>query len=304
MIRRCIISCIFVFLLSTTLTPPFDVFYVSSFYGGSYVTAMNGLMFFVKRSGGGTWISRSGTTFFYALNVSTGTQVWNYSADEWLTINFDNQRVYFGGNNGHLIAANQDDGSIFWRLNLTGAILANPAVENSTVYVGVTDVIYAISTFGEILWQKTIPSQPREDAKIAEGYSLPPEPGVHTEIISLLSQGNYLYGVITHEKTVVWGSDGNRPWARYASSDIFCVDLTSKEIRWLIPSPQYDKGLVGVSADFVYWGDEPIYALKASTGELLWNFTTGSEIHQITSDVVLIMNGDATYVNTTNGEII
>ena len=33
------------------LTPPFDVLYVSSFYGGSYVKAMNGLMFFVMRSG-------------------------------------------------------------------------------------------------------------------------------------------------------------------------------------------------------------------------------------------------------------
>ena len=291
------------------LTPPFDVLYVSSFYGGSYVKAMNGLMFFIEHSGGGSWISRFGTTFFYALNVSTGTQVWNYSADEWLTINFDSQRVYFGGNKGHLTAVNQKDGSVCWRLNLTGAILANPAVENNTVYVGVTDVIYAISAnSGDILWQKTIPSRPREDAKTAEGYGSPPEPGVHTEIISLLSQDHYIYGVITHEKTVVWG----RSWARYASSDIFCVDLSSKEIKWLIPSPQYDKGFVGVIADFVFLGNAPMYALNISTGEFLWNLTTDEfglfpheiSVHQITSDVILVMGRDSTYVNTTNGEII
>jgi outer membrane protein assembly factor BamB len=53
-----------------------------------------------------------------------------------------------------------------------------------------------------------------------------------------------------------------------------------------------------------------MYALKASTGEFIWNVTIDgfshviSEIRQITSNVILIMNGDATYVNTTNGEII
>jgi outer membrane protein assembly factor BamB len=305
------IPLMFIFL-SGAITPPFGVLWVSDFHGGDYLTTVNGLMFFVTRSEGGTWISRSGTTFFYALNVSTGAHVWNYSVDEWLTIAFDNQRVYFGGNNGHLVAANQDDGSIYWRLNLTGAILTSPVVENSTVYVGVRDVIYAISTLGEILWQKLIPSQPREDAKIAEGYSLPPEPGVHTEIISLLSQGHHLYGVITHEKTVVSGSDGNRPWARYASSDIFCVDPNSKEVKWLIPSPNYDKGLVGVSDEFVYFGTDPIYALDSYTGEITWNYTIslfhfyGSiKIQQIADELILIiLPGKTICLNLTTCEIV
>ena len=292
-----------------TLTPYFVILWTSDFPGGDYIMVKNKIAYFAERRWGGTWISRSGTTFFHSLNLSDGSQPWNYSANDCLTVAIDDERVYFGSNNGYLMAVDAQRGLFLWKVNLTGAVLANPVIVNGTIYVGAGDTIYGISAFGEIVWQKRIPSQPREDAKVAWGYSLPPEPGVHTEIISLLSQNHYLYGVITHEKTVVWGSGDNRPWARYASSDIFAVDLNSYEIKWLVPSPCYDKVLVGVSDSFVYFGVDPIYALNSSTGVFVWNYTTNlfygsAKVQQIADDLILIlMDSGVTCLNLTTRDV-
>lgn len=298
----------FVFLLSGTLTPPFEIIWVSDFLGGDYVTVKNGIIYFAQQSWGGTWISRSGSTFFYSLNVSTGFPVWNYSANECLTVAIDDERVCFGSNNGYLMAVNARSGSFLWRVNLTGAILANPVIVNGIIYVGAGDTIFGISPSGETVWQKRIPSQPREDNLIGEMSGGICEPGVSikTEIISLFYGENSLFGIITHKKYVC----GGRWSKKYASSDIFAVNLNSTEIKWLVPSPNYDKGLVGVSDKFVYFGMDPIHALNSSTGEFVWNYTTGlfhgsAKIQQIADDLILIILPDrVTNLNLTTRDVL
>lgn len=290
-----------------TLTPYFVILWTSDFPGGDYIMIKNKIAYFAERRWGGTWISRSGTTFFHSLNLSDGSQPWNYSANDCLTVAIDDERVYFGSNNGYLMAVDAQRGLFLWKVNLAGAVLANPVIVNGTIYVGAGDTIYGISAFGEIVWQKRIPSQPREDNLIGEmsGGICDPGVSVKTEIISLFHSENSLFGVITHEKYVCGGS-----WSKkYASSDIFAVDLNSYEIKWLVPSPCYDKALVGVSDSFIYFGVDPIHALNSSTGVFVWNYTTNlfhgsAKVQQIADDLILIlMDSGVTCLNLTTRDV-
>ena len=101
---------------------------------GSTPTVANGLVYFGT---GGT------TPTFYALNASTGTQVWSLQESQDTTDFFEGIAVakgiaYIPTFDGHLFAVNALTGAQDWTVNLGNNTLTAASVANGVVYVGLS----------------------------------------------------------------------------------------------------------------------------------------------------------------------
>ena len=218
----------------------------------------------------------------YALNATTGEQIWNYTyinssiskqalSNNILYINTDNNGTY---------ALNATTGEQIWNYSIKNhAIYNSPIIFENTVYVatlnGVDSVILALNaTTGEQIWNYT----PVDEFR----YS---SPAIANNILYIGSRrSNKTYALNITSRSLLWSSN-----------------IMQKEIR----------GTPTVVNDIVYIGsqDGKFYALNASDGSHIWNYTTGDSIQScpayVDDTIYIASNDNKTYaLNATTGEQI
>jgi uncharacterized repeat protein (TIGR01451 family) len=73
----------------------------------------------------------------YALNASTGAQLWSYFAEGVQSSPaVVNGVIYFGSDNGAVYALNANTGALRWSYMTDGPVQSSPAVVNGVVYIG------------------------------------------------------------------------------------------------------------------------------------------------------------------------
>lgn len=169
----------------------------------------------------------------------------------------DDNKLYFGSDNGTFWALNQSDGSISWKYRILGSgkkmIFSSPVLYKNMVYFGAYDGnFYALDTdtgkkrwiFMEADWIKSSPS-------IAPDLNL----------------------VFVGLEFGLWKKKGG----------LVALDAASGEKKWefiiverINSTPTYSKknNLVFVSSN-----NSMMYALTASTGKLVWELKIEGEIH-------------------------
>lgn len=96
----------------------------------------------------------------YAVNVSTGNEVWNVSIDGTIstpTLAFG--VVYVGSKDGKLYCIDAETGTILWTFQANGKIDSSPAVANGIIYFATNTpngTIYALYPNGTLLWKYTL----------------------------------------------------------------------------------------------------------------------------------------------------
>jgi len=187
--------------------------------------------------------SRDGT--LYAVNVSTGTEEWAFSApggpvDSSPTV--VDGTVYVGSDDGTVYAVNASTGAQKWTFSDPGRVRSSPTVVDGTVYVGSRDsTLYAVDA-------QTGAEEWTFDTPTGAVYSSP----------------------TVVDGTVYVGSD---------DSTLYALDASSGTPEWQFDEPT---GLVQssptVADGTVYVGsnNDTLYAVNASSGAKEWNFTTPS----------------------------
>ena len=180
----------------------------------------------------------------YALNASTGAQLWSFATGSSLLASpaVANGVVYveqYGGSN--LYALDASTGAQLWSDNI-GSSVSSPAVVNGVVYVGGGDNVYALNaSTGAELWS------------YATGDWVWSSPAVVNGVVYVGSFDNNVYALNA--------STGAKLWSYTTGGAIY------------FSSPTVANGVVYVGSD-----DQNVYALNASTGAKLWSYTTGGYV--------------------------
>jgi len=171
----------------------------------------------------------------------------------------DEEKIYFGSDNGCLWALNQKDGSVAWKFQGTGylvkqekIILSSPAIYKNTIYFGAYDGnVYAVNKeTGRLRWKNM-------DADFV-GSS----PAVAADL-GLLFVG-LEFGLFRKKGGIVALNleTGKKVWGYQMKEFVHC-------------SPAYcpEKKVVAIGGNDFY-----VYLFDAKTGKLKWKYQTGSEI--------------------------
>lgn len=229
-------------------------------------------------------------TGIFALDTTTGEQLWNYRPSEGIwerslgMIHQDAQTMLVVGLRDEMIAAlDARTGQEIWRVALIGNVQRPALIDGDTVYVGTTFVgpnldndprkhawLYALSlSTGSIIWSFE-----------TENY---------LTVTPTLAQGTLYAGGSYYDPTL--DVDEGGPMRIYAR------DAASGQEKWTVEG---DAGLIKriyATENFVYflaYRDE-LVALDAATGETIWSYHT----ENWTPDFLL--TGDGIYFGVGNG---
>jgi outer membrane protein assembly factor BamB len=204
------------------------------------------------RSAVTVWGNKAYTATFdgyvYALNASTGAQVWRFTAASkvWSTPTIFNGVVYVGCvDQCTMYALNALTGAQIWAAPVGESMWSSVAVVNNIVYFGSNDNnVYALNArTGEKLWTYTTGGDIRDSPAVVNG------------VVYIGSQDGYFYALDA--------TTGNKIWSSYTGDN-----------------DTYTNSSPAVVNDTVYVGscDYNMYAFQATDGRLKWKYTTGAKV--------------------------
>jgi len=235
-------------------------------------------------------------TSFYALNATTGKQIWEIG----LSANVDssaavaNGVVYVGilwnGRNGYVDALNATDGSIIWQYVTNSGIESSPVVVNGIVYVGSAyGYVYALdATNGALKWAYLTGGQTFSSPAVVNGvvyigsldgkvYALNADSG---SLIWSSQVGDSIYASpVVADNVVYINTDGGQVLALTASDGLKIWQASIGMGDHADDSPAVANGIV-------YAGDRNgYYAFNATNGNQIWFFTSPYTPRQTTGYV-------------------
>jgi outer membrane protein assembly factor BamB len=191
--------------------------------------------------------SVSGDGVVYAMNASTGTQVWTYSVGVFLSSSpaIVDGVVYFTSNYGfpaNVYALDASTGALQWKLSIGSQSTSSPVVVDGALYVGSEDgALYALNARkGTLNW------------KYQTGGDVDSSPAVANGVVYVGS------------------------W----DTNLYALNATTGALLWKYPTQGEVNSSPAVVDGVVYFGsdDGNVYALDAGTGVLLWRFTTEGSV--------------------------
>jgi len=244
----------------------------------------------------------------YALNASTGEELWRNSAvAAGSTPAVAKGIVYVGGLDGNVYGVNASSGAVIWSYTTLGYIESAPAVANGVVYIASTDArVYALNAYtGAPLWSYLTESLSAQNHSVALFSSSAVMNGVvyigtaNGDVLALNAKtgaklwsyttGNYVYSSpAVANGTVYVGSYNGNVYALNADTGTKLWSYATGS--YVDSSPAVANGVVYVAA-----GEGTVYALNASTGARLWSFDTGGDV-----DSPAVANG-VVYIGSTDG---
>jgi outer membrane protein assembly factor BamB len=181
----------------------------------------------------------------YALDISTGAKLWNYTTGGgWSSPAVAGGMVYVGSLDGKVYALNISTGAKLWNYTTGDRVFSSPAVAGGIVFVGSGDKnVYALDAFtGVLVWNYTT--------------------GSYVESSPAVNNGTVFVGSEDHNVYALDASTGAVVWNRTIGGSVY------------ESSPAVADGIV-----FVGSGDKNVYALNASTGAVVWSYTTGDYVY-------------------------
>jgi outer membrane protein assembly factor BamB len=141
-----------------------------------------------------------------------------------------------------------------WKFSTRGAIVSSPVIEKKTVFIGSADsTLYAINVEnGKVRWKYTI-SGPIKTTICVEG-----------DRVFLTGGDGVLYCFSKNTGHMEWTfrTRGEKLYELYSYADYYHS------------SPTLHNGVL-----FFGSGDSSVYAVRSSTGELLWSYKTDDVVH-------------------------
>ncbi len=188
----------------------------------------------------------------YALNASTGAQLWSYATGYWVFSSpaVANGVVYIGSRDFNVYALNASTGAYLWSFATQYYVETSPAVANGVVYVTSDDgKLYALNaSTGAELWSYTT-------GNFFEG-----SPAVANGVVYFGSVDNNVYALNANTGAKLWSYPA-----------------------FVISTPAVANGVVYIGSS-----DGNLYALNASTGAKLWSYAAGGGTPAVANGVVYV----------------
>jgi outer membrane protein assembly factor BamB len=202
----------------------------------------------------------------YALNASTGAQVWDYQPVAWLPTSpvvWDGE-VYVGDSTGCVTALDATSGDQLWSVDVCNYGVSNLCVVNGTVYVGTqTETVQALDALtGRTVWTDSIVGGVDSSCPaVADGIVY----------VSTSYGGNSVSGVHHGGLCALNAATGASIW-----------NVTVGSI--MQSSPAVADGVVFVGSDdtsipfLPLINGHSVYAFNGTTGAMIWSYVTGGSV--------------------------
>jgi outer membrane protein assembly factor BamB len=229
----------------------------------------------------------------FALNASTGDRIWTFQTGDFVQSSpaVVEGILYIGSDNGNVYALNASTGTKMWSYPTSGPVRSSPAVVDGCVYVGSGDAnVYALNaSTGNRLWNYTtggIGGAPFF-------YTVQPSPAIADGIVYIGSEDHNVYALNASSGEKIWNyttGGGVRGSAAVAggrvyigSNRIFALDALNGTKLWDFPTLGAELSSPAVADGVVYFDsrDNNVYALNASTGAKIGNFTLPHDIYTV-----------------------
>jgi len=235
----------------------------------------------------------------YALNATTGAQIWNYTAGA--VVYYSSPAVA----DGKVYFTSEDDGGVYCLDATTGAQIwyyttgnytigvrdvTSPAVAGGVVYVNSGDgKVYALNaTTGAQIWNYTTGTP---------GWQTNSSPAVDAGVVYMDSSDGKVYALNATTGAQIWNYATGGLFSRsspavaggvvyvgqmnmYFGSNVSALNATTGAQIWNYTTDGLLESSPAVAGGVVYIGslDHNVYALNATTGAQIWNYTTGNEV--------------------------
>jgi outer membrane protein assembly factor BamB len=229
----------------------------------------------------------------YALNATTGAKLWSLFAGGVISSPaVANGVVYIGADNS-VYALNGTTGAPLWSYRTGNEVVSSPAVANGVVYIGsFDDNVYALAaSTGTKLWSYTT------------GNFVESSPAVASGVVYVGSDDHNVYALNASTGAKLWSHDaGSNVYTSPAVangvvyvgslSGIHAYNASTGTPLWndggsYVGSPAVANGVVYTGSN----GDGNVYALNASSGDLLWSYDTSENSSVVAISSPTIVNG-------------
>jgi len=232
-------------------------------------------------------------SYVCAVNASNGRQLWRYNVGSHTYFSspaFGDGAIYFGTYRGNYYAVSTKNGSELWSVAVGGRIIGSSTLFDNIVYFYSDDITYATYALnaqtGEKLWSYPITNYQIDDAgviylKSEENiYALDGSSGnqmwnfsANETIISSLSLiDNVIYFCTNGTLNALNPANGAQLWSCNTEGGAPLVIYDGRVFRfnYIEASAVINEGAI------YYYSGKMLFAVDASNGKSLWNYTAAS----------------------------
>lgn len=255
-------------------------------------------------------------TQVYAINASTGVQLWNYPTEPDNRIHFyadpvlsPDGQLLVGGYHHILYSLNPQNGQLNWQFQQAkNRYVGSPLATEKGIYAPNADKnLYALDLKGNLLWTFTTKGE-------IWGR---PIASANGDIIFLPSLDHTVYAIDAENGKARWstgdlggavigtpalGEDGTL-YLGTLGSEVLALDSTDGTIHWRASTEGWVWCGIALAEDRLFFGDlnGNLYALQPSNGSQLWQIKPD----QLDGPIVAtpLISGDMLYVATESGTL-
>ncbi len=214
--------------------------------------------------------------------------------------------VYVGSDDMHVYALDAATGEMLWSFATDDVVRSSPTVSDGVVYVGSNDNhLYALdASSGGLLW------------KIDTGDWVQYRPIVSEGVVYLSVQdrgGHELHAVDAMSGEGIWASDipitftpdsapaavGSQVYVTDVAGDVFALSASTGDILWAITPPNaLTAELVAAGGKVYLKADNKIYAVDESSGGIVWSQDYYYTLDQDVTHLPPLIVDDVVYFST------
>ena len=104
-----------------------------------------------------------------SITQKHGSKKWLHLANSKINTNpvVFNDKVFFGDSDGNFYCLNADNGSLLWKITLSGTILPHPSVDKNNLYIATSNNLLAIELkSGKQLWKVGLPKLTKANVQV------------------------------------------------------------------------------------------------------------------------------------------
>ena len=193
----------------------------------------------------------------HAIDASTGSAIWSHQADGWITSSpvVVDGMAYAGSWDRYVYALDAATGELLWRYLTNDEAYYPLTVIDGVVYAGSGGYVYALqASTGYLLWSSEI--------------------DVHVSFSPILAGTVVYIGSLTGYLYALDASTGEVLWRHKANEESYSVSASGGKVYNQVFSAP------AVVDEAVYIGTDSghVRALDASTGDLLWEYETPTDV--------------------------
>ncbi|WP_460940489.1 outer membrane protein assembly factor BamB family protein [Spirosoma humi] len=224
--------------------------------------------------------------YLFALDAATGQKKWDYKYPEQQGLSatllssprISGSLVYINTLGGRVLALDTTSGKLKWEFLAEDHLKFNPILQDDTVYINCLHILYALDAgSGNLIWRQPINFD--LNSNMAANKTTIFGNNISTALWAFDKRTGKPIWTVSNQDTFMIGTmsgpelDANYAYLSMGEGNLYAIDITQKKIKWRLPTGSPITASPTVANGILYIGNfrGQVYAVNASTGEVIWS---------------------------------